>query len=120
MNTLAEALKFNLLTLGINPETKERTVTTPEIEALARPIVRVIPHRDSDQLMNLKAAIETTIEIAYKRGRNQSLADTLSNPVVRNTIRKALDETVYSGEVMDPEKVINAITLAVTSSGSVQ
>lgn len=124
--TLAEALHFNLLSLGIDPVTKETTMNEQAIVELARPIVRTLTFRDQNEMMNVKSALEITIEIAYKRGRNQTLAETLSNPVVMSTIKGAVVKAAQRVDKSerwvsaDPDQVVQEIINAITLQGVVQ
>lgn len=126
--TLGEALHLNLLSLGINPDTKEMTMSQAPhaIHELARPIVKALVFRDQNEMMNIKAAMETTLEIAYLKGRNQTLADTLSNPVVMNTIRGAVMKAAQRVDKSDrwvsadPDQVVQEIVNAITLTGVVQ
>lgn len=126
--TLGDALRLNLLSLGINPDTKEILMTqAPQsVIELAQPIVRALVFRDQNEMMNIKSAMETTLQIAYLKGRNQTLAETLSNPVVMSTIKSAVVKAAQRVDKSDrwvsadPDQVVQEIINAVTLHGVVQ
>lgn len=126
--TLGDALRLNLLSLGINPDTKEILMSqAPQsVTELAQPIVKALVFRDQNEMMNIKSAMEATLQIAYLTGRNQTLADTLSNPVVMSTIKSAVVKAAQRVDKSDrwvsadPDQVVQEIINAITLQGVVQ
>lgn len=85
-----------------------------EIKSIAQPILKALQFRSQDELLNIKAAIEASLEIAFTRGRNQSLALSLSSPAVRGSLKEVVADSLTKGE--DASTIVDKISMTLTNS----